>query len=148
MTKISGWPGTVRSGSTITRPARSSGAPVRWETIFPNSEASTPAAHSTVFAGMRSTESPVRTVTPARSKPVTVERVRARTPRSDRARSAAADRSGGNGRHHGGRFHARNDADQIAEQDKYENRPEIGDVLEAAMPHLLVRLFQIGRAHV
>src|ERR1039458_1943477 len=95
MTKISGWPGTVRSGSTITRPARSSGAPVRWETIFPNSEASTPAAHSTVFAGMRSTESPVRTVTPARSKPVTVEWVRARTPRSDRARSAAADRSGG-----------------------------------------------------
>ena len=35
-TKISGWPGTVRSGSTTTRPARSVSAPVASATIRPN----------------------------------------------------------------------------------------------------------------
>jgi hypothetical protein len=43
ITKISGWPGTDRSGSTMTRPMRSSGAPI----VLPSGEAATPAAHTT-----------------------------------------------------------------------------------------------------
>ena len=49
-TKISGCAGTLRSGATCTRPARSSGAP-SWR---PSGEAATPAAHNTVRAAMNS----------------------------------------------------------------------------------------------
>ena len=47
ITKTSGWPGMVRSGSTITRPARSSGQP----STRPSGEAATPAAHKMTAAG-------------------------------------------------------------------------------------------------
>ena len=50
MTKMSGWPGTDRSGATFTRPARSVSAPSHW----PAGEAITPAAQMTVRASMRS----------------------------------------------------------------------------------------------
>ena len=52
--KISGWPGTVRSGSTMIRPFRSVGAPVASATAPTKLEARIPAAHSTVRAGITS----------------------------------------------------------------------------------------------
>ena len=58
-TKISGWPGTERSGSTCTRPARSSGAP----SDRPSGELATPAAQSTVLRS----ESFAPSVTPSAS---------------------------------------------------------------------------------
>ena len=45
ITLISGWPGTLRSGSTSTRPARSVWAPVACAICRPSGEAATPAAH-------------------------------------------------------------------------------------------------------
>ena len=47
MTNTSGCPGRLRSGSTSTRPARSTGAP----SVLPSGEAATPAAQSTTVAG-------------------------------------------------------------------------------------------------
>ena len=49
--KTSGWPGSVRSGSTVTRPARSSSAPVSSPSWPARLEAVTPAAQTTVRAG-------------------------------------------------------------------------------------------------
>ena len=63
MTEISGWPASERSGSTVTRPARSSGAP----RVAPSGEAATPAAQMTVFAARRSSP----TCTPSASTPLT-----------------------------------------------------------------------------
>ncbi len=51
ITKISGCPGTVRSGSTIRRADLSRGAPVFAATARPSGEASTPAAHRMVRVG-------------------------------------------------------------------------------------------------
>ena len=51
-TKISGWPGMVRSGSTTIRPDRSVGAPVASATFRTKLDARMPAAHSTVRAGI------------------------------------------------------------------------------------------------
>ena len=70
MTKTSGWPGIVRSGSTRTRPARSSGTP----SDRASGEAATPAAQSTVRAAIRSAPMPTplgvdRRHRPARSGP-------------------------------------------------------------------------------
>ena len=52
-TNTSGWPGSVRSGFTEIRPARSTGAPVWSLRTFPSGLACTPAAHTLVVAGMR-----------------------------------------------------------------------------------------------
>ena len=49
-TNTSSWPGSVRSGRTRTRPARSSGTP----SAFGSGDAVTPAAHTTVRATIRS----------------------------------------------------------------------------------------------
>src|SRR5215204_4525669 len=48
MTDISGWPGTLRSGATTTRPARSSAAPVPRANSAPSGDPATPAAQITV----------------------------------------------------------------------------------------------------
>ena len=52
-TEISGWSGTLRSGSTTTRPARSSVAPVPRASSAPSGEPATPAAQITVCAASR-----------------------------------------------------------------------------------------------
>ena len=49
-TEISGWPGMVRSFSTMMRPARSLCAPVAAASAAATGGASTPAVHSTVLA--------------------------------------------------------------------------------------------------
>ncbi len=68
----SGWPGSVRSGSTVIRPARSSSAPVSSPSLVASSEAVTPAAQITVRARTRSVPPPgLSTVTPPASTPVT-----------------------------------------------------------------------------
>src|SRR5262249_34310675 len=82
MTKISGWPGTVRSGSTRTLPPRSSLAPVASAMTLPKKEASTPAAQITVEQRMVSSLSArftvttfeLTSVTGVNSKVVTVKR--------------------------------------------------------------------------
>src|SRR5580704_14765719 len=61
--KISGWPGTDRSGLTLIRPTRSHSAPSHW----PAGEAATPAAQITVRASIRT--GPI--VTPVASTAVT-----------------------------------------------------------------------------
>ena len=67
-TKISGWPGIVRSSVTSIRPARSGSMPVASATIRPNDAACTPAAQSTVRAGIRSSlPSACATITPCSS---------------------------------------------------------------------------------
>ncbi len=86
MTKMSGRPGTVRSGSTTTRPLRSSGTARN----VPIPEAATPAAQRTVAA---STRSPAPMTIPVASTAVTAAPVRTSTPRrtsSDRAFSEEA----------------------------------------------------------
>ncbi len=52
-TKTSGCPGSVQSGSTFTRPARSISAPAASATRRPSGEASTPAAQNFVAASIR-----------------------------------------------------------------------------------------------
>ena len=69
--KISGWPGTVRSGSTSKRPARSAGAPA----IRPPGEACTPAAQRMVLAGSSCAEDDA-----IDGASVTAARARASTP--------------------------------------------------------------------
>src|ERR1017187_1834923 len=95
MTKISGCPGTLRSGSTMTRPARSSCAAGRSASTLPRCDARTPAAQSTVWVAMRSSRPLTETVTPSASMFVTRALVRERTPREINWRSALTERSGG-----------------------------------------------------
>ena len=72
MTLISGWPATLRSGSTTTRPARSSVAPVLSASALPSGEPATPAAQMTVLLCRRW----VLTVSPSGvSLPVPIARV-------------------------------------------------------------------------
>ncbi|KYF52583.1 hypothetical protein BE08_10470 [Sorangium cellulosum] len=68
---MSSWPGTVRSGCTSTRPARSSGAP----RVRARGDAATPAPQSTVLASIR--RSPIET--PSSSIRVTRQFVRTST---------------------------------------------------------------------
>ena len=75
----------VRSGSTKTRPARSSGTPSVWA----SGEAATPAAQRTVRAWIRS--GPIQT--PSASIPVTWTPVQTATPSVSSCLRAAADRS-------------------------------------------------------
>ena len=49
--KTSGWPGSVQSGSTWMRPARSHSAPEASASSFASGEAATPAAQIFVLAG-------------------------------------------------------------------------------------------------
>ena len=79
-TKISGWPGTDRSGSTMTRPARSAATPSQRAA----GEASTPAAHRIVPASI--TLSPMLTALAVIA--VTAVPRRTSTPRRSRARRA------------------------------------------------------------
>src|ERR1035438_8116151 len=95
MTRISGCPGTLRLGSTMTRPARSSWAPARSARTLPRREARTPAAQSTVWVAMRSVRPSTVKVAPSASMAVTLALVRERTPRAINWRSALAERSGG-----------------------------------------------------
>ena len=96
-TKTSGWPGTVRSGPTRTRPLRSVSAPVAAATLRPNDEARTPAAQSTVWAWISSV-SPVGVSTRTRpsSTSTTLVFVRTTTPSFSSWRRAEAERPGGN----------------------------------------------------
>ena len=64
ITKISGCPAMLMSGSTVTRPARSSVAPARSASTLPSRDARTPAAHSTVCAARCSCRPFIVTVTP------------------------------------------------------------------------------------
>ena len=52
-TEISGWPGSVRSGWTLIRPARSCSAPVFFASRSARAGAAMPAVHSTVAASYR-----------------------------------------------------------------------------------------------
>ena len=78
----SGWPGSVRSGSTAMRPARSVSAPVASASVAASGDACTPAAQTTVRAAMRSVPSFVSTSTPRPSTLVTRAFIRSSTPRS------------------------------------------------------------------
>ena len=80
--KTSGWPGRVRSGSTAMRPARSTSAPVASASAAASGEAWTPAAHTTVWASMRSVvPSASRRRRRRASTPVTRAPMRSSTPR-------------------------------------------------------------------
>ena len=101
MTKISGWPGTVRSGPTMTRPARSVGVPVASATVRANDEARTPAPHRTVRVGISSSVGARRAVGTTRTdrSSIAVTRVSVRTVTPSRSswRRAERERSGGYG---------------------------------------------------
>ncbi len=91
--KTSGWPGSVRSGSTLIRPARSTSAPHASASLPASGDACTPAAQITVRAAMRSVVPSFRvTSTPSASTPVTRAPIRSSTPRSPSSRAAARDR--------------------------------------------------------
>ena len=53
ITEISGWPGIVRSGSTLMRPLRSVFAPVAWASDSISATGCTPAAQMTVLESIR-----------------------------------------------------------------------------------------------
>ena len=90
-TKSSECPGMERSGSTRTRPARSSGTP----RVVRSGDAATPAAHRTVPATTLSPPS----IAPRESTPVTAVRSRTSTPsRCSEARAASRSLSGNEGR--------------------------------------------------
>ena len=92
----SGWPGSVRSGSTVTRPARSRSAPVSSASLPARPEAVTPAAQMTVRLGIASTSPPACSiVTLSPSMPTTVRPVSTVTPSFSSERSAFADSDGG-----------------------------------------------------
>ena len=96
-TEISGWPGMVRSGCTMIRPARSCWAPVAVAIAVASGGASTPAVHSTVPASCRVTPpSGPRTSSPVRSTLVTIECMCCSTPSLRSARAALADSTGPN----------------------------------------------------
>ena len=68
----SGWPGSVRSGSTAMRPARSSSAPLASASLAASGDACTPAAQIVVWASIRDVlPSASVTSTPAASTPTT-----------------------------------------------------------------------------
>ncbi len=94
--KISGWPGSVRSASTVTRPARSSSAPVCSANAEASPEAVTPAAQTTVRVGMRAVApSGCSIVTAVASTSTTVLSSSGLTPSRRSERSAFADSDGG-----------------------------------------------------
>jgi len=95
ITWISGCPEIVRSGSTTTRPTLSMAAPALSASTLPSLDARTPAAHSTVRAGMRFSPPSSFTVTPPSSMSVTRARVTGRTQRASSCRSAFLERSAG-----------------------------------------------------
>ena len=84
----SGWPGSVRSGSTATLPARSSSAPVSSPRRVASRDAETPAAQMTVRAGMRSVPPGVSTATDSRSIATTLRSSIGVTPSSSSERAA------------------------------------------------------------
>ena len=88
----SGWPGSVRSGSTVTRPAGSRSAPVSSASRPARLEAVTPAAQTTVRVGIRSAS----TVTLSLSMPTTVRPASTVTPTRCSERAAFAESEGGN----------------------------------------------------
>ena len=91
----SGWPGRVRSRSTVTRPARSSSAPQASASFVARLDAVTPAAQITVRAGTRSLDpSFASMVTASPSMSTTVWLVRGVTPSFLSERSARADSDG------------------------------------------------------
>ena len=93
----SGWPGSVRSGSTVTRPARSTSAPAASPSIPASPEARTPAAHTTVRAAIRSLEpSGACSVTDSGSMPTTVRLSIGVAPMRSSERAAFADSDSGN----------------------------------------------------
>ncbi len=97
-TKISGWPGIVRSGSTMTRPDRSVWAPVASATVRAKRAVRMPAAQRTVRAGIHSSApSGSVTRTPVSSRSMTRVPVRTSTPSRSSWRWADAERSGGYG---------------------------------------------------
>ena len=100
-TKISGWPGTVRSPSTMTRPLRSVVAPAASATLRAKDDAWTPAPHKTVRAGMISSgafgSSVGTTWTDRSSMAVTRVPTRTSTPSRSSWRRADADWPGGYG---------------------------------------------------
>ncbi len=72
-TNTSGCPGSVRSGLTAIRPARSSGAPVCSESVLASALAWTPAAQILVTDSIRSVRSSLNfTVSPRSSTSVTI----------------------------------------------------------------------------
>jgi len=87
MTKISAWPGTVRSGFTATRPARLGATPSQNAV----GHAATPAAQIKVWLSMRSPP----TVTPRSSQAVSSAPSRNSTPSRRSAAAATWDRRGG-----------------------------------------------------
>ena len=115
MTKMSGWPGTERSGVTFTRPARSVSAPSQW----PAGEAITPAAQMTVRASMRS--APIET--PSASSAVTAVPSRTSTPSCSSDVFAASDSDGIERRQQARRRLDQNDA-RAARIDRAEIRRE------------------------
>ena len=94
-TKTSGCPGTVRSGSTCTRPARSRPAPDCSAICRPSGLACTPAAQTLVRASMRlEPPSGPLTVMPVASTSVTIVPRRTSTPIAvSRRRAASPSRS-------------------------------------------------------
>ncbi len=90
--RISGWPASDRSGSTVSRPARSVSAPASEASIPASGDAVTPAAQTTVRAEMRSV-SPLgsRTVTPRASTSTTMRRSIGVTPLRSRERRARSE---------------------------------------------------------
>ena len=100
-TKISGWPGSVRSLPTTTRPERSTSAPVASASSFPSSLACTPAAHTLHWEAMVSAvPSFCLRVTPSASTPVTKAFMRSSTPsfsRDLRALAPSFSPKGGSG---------------------------------------------------
>ena len=89
--EISGWPGSVRSGRTSMRPARSVLAPVACARVSLKLAARTPAAQITVRAGIRSVAPPTSIVTPCGSISVARAPSRTVTPSSARYLAALAD---------------------------------------------------------
>ena len=92
----SGCPGSVRSGSTVTRPARSVSAPAASARRPATLAAATPAAHTTVRAPTRRVvPSGALSSTPAASMSTTSSLTSEVTPSPSSWRTALADRSGG-----------------------------------------------------
>jgi hypothetical protein len=94
-TVISGWPGTVRSGRTKMRPARSVVAPSAVATARPNGVTWTPAAHSTVLVARCSVPCAVSMSTPSAVMAVTRVPVIVVAPRVARSAAARRERSAG-----------------------------------------------------
>ena len=92
----SGWPLSVRSGSTWIRPALSSSAPLPRASSLPSSDAVTPAAQITVLAGMCRCSPSEPTVSPSASISVTGALSSTSTPRWRRSFSARLLRLWGN----------------------------------------------------